>query len=715
MSRATEFPGDLSPFRTGFLKVELFIAGAWKDVTADLGDDGVSIVRGREDAGGQPGPARMTLRLRSVLGKYSPRNPASPFFGLIGRNTPVRVSTQPTAGGPVFYRFWGEVTQWPQSWTKKGEPSVVVNLECSGVLRRLVQGSTPLRSVLYRAISTIGANLVAYWPLEDGSDAATLAAAVGGGPITPTGSPSIAAYSGFAASRPIPTLQDGRLVAKVPRYTPAATPVAQIRWIGYIPAATPAGTVLLRAKCSGTLNYVELQYEGSGTGSFFINGIRDDGTSAGSASGWLGNSGGKKQRVSLELTQSGANISVTLSRIEVGQSAGVTTTGSFATATLGVITELDFNPTSAAAGDIAIGHVSVEKAITSLFTVSSQQLAGYRGERAHDRIARLATENGIVATPEVVNATDVTPVGAQGADDLVALMREAADADGGILYEPRSSDELAYRSLESMYSQAPTATITYTDNLLLPFEPVDDDQATRNVVTATRAGGSSSTWTEAAGPLGTAAVGVYDDEQTLSLSTDAQCAPQASWRAHMGTHDEARWPSIGVNLAHPTFRGNTGLRDAVLDLDLGDLLRVTNLPAWLPPQSVEAIVQGYEETITPHAWRIDFRCTPARPLRVARWGTAGDRYSGDGTVLAAAITTTTATTFTVTPPAGVEWTSVDGSYGVLINGELMTVTNVTGNVFTVARAANGVAKTHPIGSAVVLADPVFYGLGERQP
>lgn len=710
---STEFPGDLSPFRTGFLKVELFIGGAWTDVTPDLGDDGLTLTRGREDGDGQPGPSRMTLRLRSAAGKYSPRNPASPYFGLIGRNTAVRVSTQPTAGGTVFYRFWGEVTQWPQSWTKKGEPSVTVNLECSGVLRRLVQGATPLRSVLYRAITNVGTNLVAYWPLEDGSDAVTLAAAVGNRPITPTGSPSIAAYSGFAASRPIPTLQDGRLVAKVPRYTPAATPVAQIRWIGYIPAATPAGTVLLRAKCSGTLNYVELQYEAAG--SFFINGIRDDGTSAGSASGWLGNSGNKKQRVSLEMTQSGANISVTLSRLEVGQSAGVTNTGSFATATLGVITELDFNPTSAAAGDVAIGHVSVEKAITSLFTVSSQQLAGWRGERAHDRIVRLALENGIVATPEVLTAADVTPLGAQGSDELVALMREAADADGGILYEPRSSDDLAYRSLESMYSQAPTATIPYTDNLLLPFEPVDDDQATRNVVTATRAGGTSSTWTQTTGPLGTAAVGVYDDEQTLSLSTDAQCAPQASWRAHMGTHDEARWPTVGLDLAHPTFRGNTGLRDAVLGLDLGDLLRVTDLPPWLPPQSVEAIVQGYTETITPHSWKVEYRCTPARPLRVAKWGTAGDRYSGDGTVLAADITTTSAATFTVTPPAGVTWTHADGDYDVVIGGEEMTVTDVVGNLFTVTRAVNGVAKTHLAGSAVVLADPVFYGLGERQP
>jgi hypothetical protein len=59
----------------------------------------------------------------------------------------------------------------------------------------------------------------------------------------------------------------------------------------------------------------------------------------------------------------------------------------------------------------------------------------------------------------------------------------------------------------------------------------------------------------------------------------------------------------------------------------------------------------------------------------------------------------------------VTWTSADGQYGILVGGELMTVTNVTGGTaFTVVRAVNGVSKSHLAGSAVTLADPVYYGL-----
>jgi outer membrane lipoprotein-sorting protein len=64
----------------------------------------------------------------------------------------------------------------------------------------------------------------------------------------------------------------------------------------------------------------------------------------------------------------------------------------------------------------------------------------------------------------------------------------------------------------------------------------------------------------------------------------------------------------------------------------------------------------------------------------------------------------------VTPPSGISWTHADGDYAILINGEKMTVTNVSGNTLTVTRAVNGVSKTHANGSAVTLADPCYYGL-----
>jgi hypothetical protein len=415
--------------------------------------------------------------------------------------------------------------------------------------------------------------------------------------------------------------------------------------------------------------------------------------------------------------QNGANIDWAIAFYEIGAPAGLFSGGTVAgAATLGSVQSVDFNPLRVALTDVAVGHVSVEKAITGLFAVSAAVLQGYTGEQAHDRMARLAAENSVTVSL-LGGGGESQPLGAQPSDTFVALLQEAGDSDGGILYEPRTSDDLTYRTLESMFSQTPAVTVAYTDNLLLPFLPTDDDQATRNRVTVTRAGGSSATVEDSTGPLSIqappAGVGVYDDEVTLSLATDAQCERQAGWRVHVGTHDEARWPIIGFDLAHPTFLADPALTRHLLSIDLGDRIDVTDVPGWLPPDAVSQLVQGMTETIAPDGYRVELNCTPARPYRVAVYGEPGDRWSNDSTTLAGTMTTTS-TSRTVNVPAGALWTHTDGDFDILVAGERMTVTAVAGaaspQTLTVVRSVNAVVKTHAAGEQVTLADPVYYGL-----
>lgn len=74
-------------------------------------------------------------------------------------------------------------------------------------------------------------------------------------------------------------------------------------------------------------------------------------------------------------------------------------------------------------------------------------------------------------------------------------------------------------------------------------------------------------------------------------------------------------------------------------------------------------------------------------------------------------TTSTSRTMTVPEPG---WTHADGDYDVVIGGEVMTVTDVTGTpptqTFTLVRSRNGVVKTHAAGEAVELADPAYVGI-----
>ncbi|WP_017599193.1 hypothetical protein [Nocardiopsis lucentensis] len=82
------FPPDLG--------VELQLSdGTWVDITGDVRvSSDIQIRRGRADEATQADPAKLSLTLNNRHGKYSPRNPMSPYYGLIGRNTPLRVSVE---------------------------------------------------------------------------------------------------------------------------------------------------------------------------------------------------------------------------------------------------------------------------------------------------------------------------------------------------------------------------------------------------------------------------------------------------------------------------------------------------------------------------------------------------------------------------------------------------------------------------------------------
>jgi hypothetical protein len=267
-----------------------------------------------------------------------------------------------------------------------------------------------------------------------------------------------------------------------------------------------------------------------------------------------------------------------------------------------------------------------------------------------------------------------------------------------------------------MYSQAPVV-VPYVDNLLLPFEPTDDDQGKANLVTVTRAGGSSATVEDTTSTMSTApppaGIGIYDTTVTLSLASDASTKHQAGWRVHLGTVDEARWPVIGAKLEHPVFLADPALTEQLLDLDLGDRLDVEDLPAWLPPFPARAIVQGYQETILPFSHEIQWNASPASPFDVAYYGEA--RYGTEFSSLASGVNST-ATSWSVATSTGPLWTTTAGDFplDVLVEGELVTVTNITGGsspqTFTVTRSVNGVVKAHGAAAPVELADPAYLGL-----
>lgn len=74
------------------LGVDLFYDGVWNDITSYVYmRDKINITRGIPNEGNTADPSACTLTLDNRDGRFTPRNAASPLYGKIGRNTPLRV------------------------------------------------------------------------------------------------------------------------------------------------------------------------------------------------------------------------------------------------------------------------------------------------------------------------------------------------------------------------------------------------------------------------------------------------------------------------------------------------------------------------------------------------------------------------------------------------------------------------------------------------
>ncbi|MFJ3097344.1 hypothetical protein [Streptomyces hydrogenans] len=87
------------------VRVDMQAGGVWTDITADaLTRDPITITRGQQDGASVADPSRCTVTLNNKDGRYSPRNPMSPYYGKIGRNTPIRVGVRT---GPSYLLVTG--------------------------------------------------------------------------------------------------------------------------------------------------------------------------------------------------------------------------------------------------------------------------------------------------------------------------------------------------------------------------------------------------------------------------------------------------------------------------------------------------------------------------------------------------------------------------------------------------------------------------------
>ena len=637
-------------------------------------------------------------------------------------------------------RFCGEVSSWPPRWTIGGQ-DVWTPVQAAGILRRLGQGSSPVRSpmvrfVLARLAEGTGGQPVAYWPLEDGQLATEGAALIGAHPMT--------VFAGFSPDTVGTHLGQGALAPWLPNgvtFTPNAgelfayvdTPAAWLPANGWAldwmrtgsESASESAMIVRTASMQWDVRFNPSTLLAKVTSPDSVSHTNPIAASFFSPAG--------PHHVRFEARQSGANIQFDL---YVDGASYINTT--YAAHTLEFPQYVDYQDLLTHTTDLALGHVVVwdhapepagSNQTTPLVGDAFDAATGHDGETAATRIARICAEEGIalrIPGPFNLDLTTSYPCGVQRTTTALDLIRSAEATDGGVLYEPRDFVGLTYRMRTQIYDQAPALDLDYTadGNLAPSLEPSDDDLRTRNDVTINRRFGQSAQVEQTTGPLSTSAppdgVGRYDTSEDLDLATDAAAADQAAWRVHLGTVDEPRFPRINLSLANTAAHGEDALLGDMARLDVGDRLTVANPPDWLPPRAINQLAQGSAETLDQYTWDVVLNCGPASPWAIAtvesgdefcfRLETDGSTLNGDHTDSATSLSVAS---------TGIVWTTsttypADFPFDVDIAGVRITVTAITGTsspqTFTVIRSVDGFDVALASGAVVRLWTPVYLGL-----
>jgi hypothetical protein len=743
-------------------KVEIFyigsgdpVTGAGHDITSDVYTrDPIVVTRGRPDESSQVPPSRCTLTIDNRTGKYSPRNPSSTLYGLIGRNTPIRVSVTslPVTGG--LYRFYGEIEAWPQSWTVDGKDAWT-SITANGMLRRLnAPGTTkPALSALRRTLSaSTYSGLLGWWSFENVNATATSV------PSELTGGTAMTITDAAVTRSTNDTLPGSDAVPMTTLGTGAAVGATNYG-TGPIPGTTPLLTssgnswsmlfwsrsILVQDQPSSTTVSVTVKISGSAQIDKWFFSVRYNNNAVAArveVSAFAVDSSGtlvsavslpstvnmsyvdawRALRVNVDLSGSDHRLRLWLDEVLVGTVTAASNTPGQPSGVY-VQTQVTTSPVPLSFGQLLFSGGTGSDIIDDNAATLVSAGAGYTGDTAVDRISRLCVEEGIPVTI-TGNTANSELVGVQRVAPVLDLIQDAVDVDGGLFYEPRDSLGLAYLVQYNLYNQDPVLTLNYSagSEVAPPLEPVEDSDQTANDVTVTREAGASARVVQETGTLNVAepptGVGRYRKDVTLVLADDDQCLQQAAWIKHLGTWDEARYPVVNMDLTAMAAAGKTSLVNSAADLDVGDRFSITNPPSWLPPDSIVGLAQGFTEELGSHTWTISINATPALPYDVLELETD---VTNNLSRIPAATGATTLNEALDTTETGVDIIStsvrwIDSAtyasqfpFDIIVGGERMRVTACTGTTltqtFTVTRSINGIVKSHAIGTAVQLFRP----------
>lgn len=619
-------------------------------------------------------------------------------------------------------------------------------IEAGSVLRQRGQGTQTPHSAFFRYLSN--SDSVAYWPLEGGTLTGALASPINGVPqaLIPPGTGTIEYgqdTTSFTASDALPVLTSTYVQGYTPAYTAGLGGGAYgASYVQAAPTALNQG-LLWALFAGGTIGTICITYTSTSSWTcqvFNTAGVKiaDSGAIGGTVMVgvprvWYVTWNPNPTNPATQTDFGFGYIDCITNLAPAFSFIGVTgTVGTCSRVSVGQET----TNTSFFDGGITVGHMAVARSgsnaasgtygPTSTFPrqISVKAAIGWRIESGQERFLRICQEESIPLSAPIFQATTSASIAQriilsdQLVDNALGILAVTQATDMGEMAESRCSTGLMYRTGASLTGQAVTAQIDYAGRMIAGrLQPVDDDQLTRNDITVTQQGGSS---VEAYLPSGNLSimnppqgVGIYTQSVDVNVYYQSKDLPQiAALYLAQGTVDQQRFKSVSMLLE--AVPGSVTLLSS---LDIGNRAQIINTPVWVQPGPSDVIILGLTERIGPIAeWHIDFNAKPYGVNAVMKLdGTdVFARLDSGSATLQTAMNTTIATA-TVNLATNIDaWGTLNLPYDILVGGERMTVTGVTGTtspqVLSVTRSVNGVVKTHATGETVHVFWQTYAGL-----
>lgn len=602
---------------------------SWVDVSADVSlSQGIDISRGRSDERSEVQPGQCTLALKNDTGTYSPTNPASPHYGHLKPGRRIRV-TLVGPSGFASQRFDGYITGWPISWSKRALASTVV-ITATDRLAKLGNATALASALTYNFDTT---SPLYHWPLSEDVGSPKALEVQGKTALTVRKVGNVDASLQFGSTESILPGGEDRVVKIDRGLDEAGLPTGEAYLGARLPALAFAGasSKALSAELFINLNYVPeislvgpfaivlanaasaypelaIWYQGDQVSAYY-NATASTSVAVQAQPPQLNT----WQRWCVQITP-GGDLTLNIDGEVAATAAGVPTTA----VTFNDVAFAGYHSGSSVAVDFSgsIAHAAIHHKTGGL--TDAEQLARLAAGRqtpqlADDQIIQLLTWAGqpvsSIATPAPRSKTYIAPQHTLGAS-AASLISEAITAEYGQVFVDRQGDWQIHnrakrynRPLDQIFSVAatdPQASLTLA---------VDEQQIVNSA--AVTAAGVTAT---AKDQSSIDDYGLYDRSDSISSATAVDAETAAAWIVEQYKNPLPRLQGLEWDLtAKPDHTA------AVLALDIGSKIRLTDLPSQLGIATLDLWVEGTSEKIQAHAHTVHVATSPTLPLQDSLW------------------------------------------------------------------------------------------------